>query len=42
VLPGDYPLALAGVLAVVWLGVLAVVWLGVLALGSWAAVRHRR
>jgi hypothetical protein len=34
VLPGDYPLALAGVLAVVWLGVLA--------LGSWAAVRHRR
>jgi hypothetical protein len=23
VLPGDYPLALAGVLAVVWLGVLA-------------------
>jgi hypothetical protein len=34
VLPGDYPLALAGVLAVVWLGVLA--------LGSWAAGRHRR
>jgi hypothetical protein len=34
VLPGDYPLALSGVLAVVWLGVLA--------LGSWAAVRHRR
>jgi hypothetical protein len=34
VLPGDYPLALAGVLAVVRLGVLA--------LGSWAAVRHRR
>jgi hypothetical protein len=33
-LPGDYPLALAGVLAVVRLGVLA--------LGSWAAVRHRR
>jgi hypothetical protein len=34
VLPGDYPLALAGVLAVVWLGVLA--------LGIWGVVRHRR
>jgi hypothetical protein len=34
VLPGDYPLALAGVLAVVWLGVLA--------LGASGAVRHRR
>jgi hypothetical protein len=34
VLPGDYPLALAGVLAVVWLGVLA--------FGIWGAVRHRR
>jgi hypothetical protein len=33
VLPGDYPLALAGVLAVVWLGVLA--------LGIWGIVRHR-
>ena len=34
VLPGDYPLALAGVLAVVWLGVLA--------LGICGVVRHRR
>ena len=34
VLPGDYPVALAGVLAVVWLGVLA--------LGVWGVVRHRR
>jgi hypothetical protein len=34
VLPGDYPLALAGVLAVVWLGALA--------FGIWGAVRHRR
>jgi hypothetical protein len=34
VLPGDYPLALAGTLAVVWLGVLA--------LGVWGLVRHRR
>jgi hypothetical protein len=34
VLPGDYPLAL--------LGVLAVVWLGVLAFGIWGVVRHRR
>jgi hypothetical protein len=34
VLPGDYPLALFGVLAVVWLGVLA--------FGIWGIVRHRR
>jgi hypothetical protein len=34
VLPGDYPLALAGVLTVVWLGVLT--------LGAWGVVRHRR
>jgi uncharacterized membrane protein YhaH (DUF805 family) len=34
VLPGDYPLALSGVLAVVWLGVLA--------FGIWGIVRHRR
>jgi hypothetical protein len=34
VLPGDYPLALSGVLAVVWLGVLA--------FGIWGGVRHRR
>ena len=34
VLPGDYPLALAGVLAVVWLGVLA--------FGIWGVVCHRR
>jgi hypothetical protein len=34
VLPGDYPLALAGVLTVVWLGVLA--------LGTWGGVRPRR
>jgi hypothetical protein len=34
VLPGDYPLALFGVLAVVWLGVLA--------FGIWGVVRHRR
>lgn len=34
VLPGDYPLALAGVLTVVWLGVLA--------LGIWGVVRPRR
>jgi hypothetical protein len=34
VLPGDYPLALSGVLAVVWLGVLA--------FGLWGGVRHRR
>jgi hypothetical protein len=34
VLPGDYPLALAGVLAGVWLGVLA--------LGVWATARPRR
>jgi hypothetical protein len=34
VLPGDYPRALAGVLAVVWLGALA--------LGIWSARRRRR
>jgi hypothetical protein len=34
VLPGDYPLALSGVLAVVWLGVLA--------FGLWGGVRHQR
>jgi hypothetical protein len=34
VLPGDYPPALAGVLAVVWLGVLA--------FGVWGVARHRR
>jgi hypothetical protein len=34
VLPGDYPHALAGVLAVVWLGALA--------FGIWGAVRYRR
>ena len=34
VLPGDYPLALSGVLAVVWLGVLA--------LGLWGVRRPRR
>jgi hypothetical protein len=34
VLPGDYPLALSGVLALVWLGVLA--------FGIWGVVRHRR
>jgi hypothetical protein len=34
VLPGDYPLALSGVLAVVWLGVLA--------FGIWGVVRYRR
>ena len=34
VLPGDYPLALSGVLALVWLGVLA--------FGIWVVVRHHR
>jgi hypothetical protein len=34
VLPGNYPLALAGVLVVVWLGVLA--------LGIWGSTRWRR
>lgn len=34
VLPGNYPLALAGVLTVVWLGVLA--------LGIWVSIRRRR
>lgn len=34
VLPGDYPLALSGVLALVWLGVLA--------FGVWGVGRHRR
>jgi len=34
VLPGHYPLALAGVLTVVWLGVLA--------LGLWGVLRPRR
>ena len=34
VLPGNYPLALAGVLTVVWLGVLA--------LGLWGVLRPRR
>jgi hypothetical protein len=34
VLPGDYPLALAGVLTVVWLSVLA--------LGLWGVLRPRR
>ena len=34
VLPGNYPLALAGVLTVVWLGVLA--------LGIWGSARRRR
>jgi hypothetical protein len=34
VLPGNYPLALAGVLSVVWLGVLA--------LGIWGSTRGRR
>jgi hypothetical protein len=34
VLPGDYPLALVGVLAVVWLGVLA--------LGVWGRLRRGR
>jgi hypothetical protein len=34
VLPGDYPLALAGVLAMVWLGVGA--------LGIWGSTRRRR